>query len=143
MEERILGVETEIKRIEELFASPTFHQEHGEKAVELNKTLEKSRSETRSAEAPRDRSAAGRCQRVQKCQQLFPLLRRESPEPLARPAGFTLMHADRRFKTVRATVMHVGGRVSYAPKRRGSPFLTDVRRDCRQKFDGGLAVITG
>ena len=46
MEERILGVETEIKRIEELFASPTFHQEHGEKAVELNKTLEKSRSET-------------------------------------------------------------------------------------------------
>ena len=46
MEERILGVETEIKRIEELFASPTYHQEHGEKAVELNKTLEKSRSET-------------------------------------------------------------------------------------------------
>lgn len=46
MEERILGVENEIKRIEELFASPTFHQEHGEKAVELNKTLVKSRSET-------------------------------------------------------------------------------------------------
>lgn len=45
MEKGILGVENEIKRIEELFASPTFHQEHGEKAAELNQTLEKARAE--------------------------------------------------------------------------------------------------
>ena len=46
MEERILDVENEIKRIEELFASPNFHQEHGEKAGELNQTLEKARADT-------------------------------------------------------------------------------------------------
>ena len=45
MEERILEVEQEIERIETLFSSPTFHQEHGQKATELNEKLEQSRSE--------------------------------------------------------------------------------------------------
>ncbi len=46
MEERILEVEQEIERIEALFSSPTFHQEHGHEATALNETLEKARAET-------------------------------------------------------------------------------------------------
>ena len=46
MEAGILEIEKEIERIENLFASPNFHQEHGNKAKELNETLEKARSET-------------------------------------------------------------------------------------------------
>ena len=46
MEERILKVEQEIERIETLFASPNFHQDHGHEASALNEALEKARAET-------------------------------------------------------------------------------------------------
>lgn len=46
MEERILKLEQEVERIEEIFSSPSFHQEHGEKASELNAAMETAKAET-------------------------------------------------------------------------------------------------
>ena len=46
MEERILELEQEVERIEGIFSSPTFHQEHGDKAAELNAEMEAAKTET-------------------------------------------------------------------------------------------------
>ena len=45
MEEKILEVESEIERIENIFSSPTFHQDHGSDATELNESLETAQAE--------------------------------------------------------------------------------------------------
>ncbi len=46
MEEKILEVEQEIERIEGIFTSANFHQEHGERATELNEELAAAREKS-------------------------------------------------------------------------------------------------
>ncbi|MCS1411592.1 MAG: Energy-dependent translational throttle protein EttA [Verrucomicrobia subdivision 3 bacterium] len=46
MEAHILEVEQEIERIEAIFTSPNFHQEHGSKSAELNSRLEAAKKES-------------------------------------------------------------------------------------------------